>query len=278
MKREILIATDLDRTLIANGFHPESPKARPLFDQIVAKPGVRLAYVSGRDLNLIKDAMTVFALPKPHYVVSDVGTAIWTWQGNDWKRLKAWDDTISPGWNGRDAEEISHLLRGFHSIEKQEPTRQGQYKLSYYWYGQENLHRLSQRVAETLEAHGLRVHTICSLDETTGEKFLDVLPKGASKLGAVTFLMRLGAFSHERVVFSGDSGNDLDVLGSPIQSVLVANATDSVRNDAIALSQKNGCTDALYLAKGACGMNGCYAAGILEGLAHFIPETTAWIE
>ena len=72
----------------------------------------------------------------------------------------------------------------------------------------------------------------------------------------------------------GDSGNDLDVLTSGLQSILVKNATDEVRKEAIetlSLKKKAHC---LYLPKGNFyGMNGNYAAGVIEGLAHYIPET-----
>lgn len=278
MKKNILIATDLDRTLIANGLHPESPQARPLFDKIVAKPNVKLAYVSGRNLELVNDAIVVFSLPQPDFIVSDVGTAIWIKQEKDWKRLEDWDRTIAPGWAGRNGEEIADLLKNIQGIEKQESTRQGRFKSSYYWSANVNLPELVQNITGTLKNAGINVDIVCSIDETTNDRFLDVLPKGASKHGAVDFLRQRGGFTLDRVVFSGDSGNDMDVLGSPIPAVLVANATDTVRQDAVNLSQKNGCPASLYLAKGMHGMNGCYAAGILEGLVHFIPETREWLE
>jgi hypothetical protein len=78
-------------------------------------------------------------------------------------------------------------------------------------------------------------------------------------------------------LFAGDSGNDLDVLASALPAVLVANATDSVREQALKRACAQGNARRLYLAKGGfAGMNGHYAAGILEGLAHFIPETQNW--
>ena len=81
-------------------------------------------------------------------------------------------------------------------------------------------------------------------------------------------------FPADRTVFAGDSGNDLDVLTSGLQAILVKNATDEVRRETIeTLSEKN-MTDCLYLARGNFyGMNGNYAAGLIEGLAHYIPET-----
>jgi hypothetical protein len=43
--------------------------------------------------------------------------------------------------------------------------------------------------------------------------------------------------------------------------------------------RESGHRDTLYLAQGSfLGMNGNYAAGVLEGLAHFFPETAAWLD
>lgn len=277
MRATLLLATDLDRTLIANGLHPESPQARSLFDRVVAMPDVCLAYVSGRDIGMIQEAIREYFLPKPHFLVTDVGAAIWTWEQHQWQRHTAWDALIAPGWLGMKREGIATLLRGIQGIELQEESRQGRFKLSYYWFDPNRLEACIQEVLLRTQKHRLKVDIIWSQDEITGEGFLDVLPRGASKLGAVRYLQKLGGFTNERTLFSGDSGNDLDVLTSEIPAVLVANAPDQVRQKAIELSQKNGHSSCLYLACGAHGRNGNYSAGILEGLVHFIPETRDWI-
>jgi hypothetical protein len=80
-------------------------------------------------------------------------------------------------------------------------------------------------------------------------------------------------------VFAGDSGNDLAVLGTDIPSVLVANAETGVRKAAVAAAQAGNHEDRLYLARGGYrGMNGNYAAGVLEGVAHFVPEADRWLD
>ncbi|MGD9229111.1 MAG: hypothetical protein PVF26_21590, partial [Desulfobacterales bacterium] len=65
-----------------------------------------------------------------------------------------------------------------------------------------------------------------------------------------------------------------DVLTSGLQTILVKNALDEVRREALeTLSAKN-MLNRLYLPRGNFwGMNGNYAAGVMEGLVHFIPET-----
>jgi hypothetical protein len=63
-----------------------------------------------------------------------------------------------------------------------------------------------------------------------------------------------------------------------MQAILVNNAAEDVRQTAIHRLAEAGHNDRLYLAKGGFkGMNGNYAAGVLEGVAYFFPETANWI-
>ncbi len=51
-----------------------------------------------------------------------------------------------------------------------------------------------------------------------------------------------------------------------------------VKHQALQQAQTRGFADRLYLAKGGfLSMNGNYAAGILEGLAHYIPRSMTWM-
>ncbi|HKJ77267.1 MAG TPA: HAD family hydrolase, partial [Gammaproteobacteria bacterium] len=59
----LLLCTDLDRTVLPNGFQEESPQARPLLRTLARRPEVTLAYVSGRDLSLLQDAIRDYGLP-----------------------------------------------------------------------------------------------------------------------------------------------------------------------------------------------------------------------
>jgi len=91
--------------------------------------------------------------------------------------------------------------------------------------------------------------------------------------------MRHLDYDLNETVFAGDSGNDISVMVSPIRSVLVANASDDVRSDAIKQANANHQTQSLYIAQGNyLGMNGNYSAGILEGVAHYMPEVEKWFE
>jgi len=65
-------------------------------------------------------------------------------------------------------------------------------------------------------------------------------------------------------------------MESVVPSVLVANAAQAVRAEAVQRASAMGNERALYLARGGyLGMNGNYSAGILEGVNYFYPEFAA---
>lgn len=277
--RRYLVATDLDRTLIPNGPQSESPGARGAFCRLAERPEVTLAYVSGRHRALVDSAIGSYVLPVPEFVVADVGTTIYRLRSRqDWEHLKAWDERIAADWNRLTHGELKHLLADVPALRLQESRKQNRHKLSYYVPLHADRNALSVLITQRLESHSVKASLVWSVDEPAGIGLLDVLPAGATKLHAVQALIeRLGLEARD-TVFCGDSGNDIEVLGSEIPAVLVANAQPEVRAAATVLAEQNGCSDRLYCAKGGfAGMNGNYAAGILEGLVHYHPAMADWL-
>jgi hypothetical protein len=273
-----LLCSDLDRTILPNGPQPESPEARPRLRALARRPEVTLAYVSGRHLELLLEAIREFEIPTPQYAVGDVGTTIYEVDGSDWHRWQDWDEEIASDWNGLGHADLERLLRGIGPLRLQEPEKQNTHKLSYYAPSDADREALIEAAEERLAAKGVEASLIWSVDEMTDIGLFDVLPRSATKLHAVRFLMKRLDFAHEQTVFSGDSGNDLPVLTSGLQSVLVRNATDAVRNEAVAALETVDLRERLYLAGGDfLDMNGNYSAGVLEGFAHFVPEAADWI-
>ena len=278
-KQSLLICTDLDRTLIPNGAEPESPRARDYFRQLAALPTITLAYVSGRDQTLVREAIHTYDLPLPDFVLGDVGATIYTCEQWDWQAWDAWANHIAPDWIGHSRAALAALLQDFPMLKLQEASKQNTYKLSYYLDLALNHQRVMDEVQMHLSTHGIRASLIWSIDEPANIGLLDILPARASKRHAIEFLMAQQGFSLQQTVFSGDSGNDLPVLVSPIPAVLVNNASAELKREALQMSRLSGVADALYLAQGSwAGMNGHYAAGILEGIAHYHPEILAPLE
>ncbi len=275
----LLLCTDMDRTLLPNGAQPESPRARPLFAQLVARPDVRLAYVTGRHLALVEQAIGDYRLPDPDFVVSDVGTRIWERVAGAWQPDGGWEQDIGEDWRGLGPGDLHKLFGDLGALRLQEPDRQGAHKLSYFVPLTADRDTLLGRMRERLAAEGLRAELVFSIDEPAGIGLLDVLPASATKLHAVEYLRGKLDLGYADCLFAGDSGNDLPVLTSGVPSVLVANASAEVRADAQAAASRGGHGDSLYLAHGGLlDMNGNYSAGILEGVAHFHPAYLAGLD
>jgi HAD superfamily hydrolase (TIGR01484 family) len=271
--KQILLCSDLDRTLLPNGEQKESPGVRRVLAEFVGQCGVTLAYVSGRSKSLILEAIDTFRIPVPDFAIGDVGTTLYGIESGGWRRSEAWEAEIAVDWLGRTGSDLGELLEGITGLDAQEPDKQGRFKRSYYAPVDADRDDLLSRIAGRLEAEGIRASLIWSIDEARQIGLLDVLPERATKLHAIRFLKDELGFDTGDTVFAGDSGNDLPALTSELNAVLVANASDDVRDTAVRDSERRGVSDRLYLARGGfLGLNGNYAAGVLEGVAHFIPE------
>ena len=290
--RKILLCSDLDRTLIPNGEQAESPQARELFALLAARREIRLAYVSGRHAQLVREAIAEYALPEPDYVIGDVGTTLYrierealrTPGGKPWQLDKKWQQEIGRDWHDCNRDDVVGLVAGIDGIDGmglrlQEEAKQNDYKVSYYTELDLDIKSVHDHVAAFLAERGILSTVIWSRDDAAKCGLLDILPRRANKLQAIRFLMQEENIAETNAVFAGDSGNDLDVLTSGLQAILVRNSAADVRKMALEELAKKGWTDYLYIAKGGLyGMNGNYAAGVLEGLVHFFPETAEWLK
>jgi sucrose-6-phosphatase len=279
MPKRILICTDLDRTLLPNGSQPESAGALGAFTRLASRLEISLAYVSGRHRVLVEDAIREYQLPLPDWVIGDVGTTMYRVDANEWLHWNEWEQDIAVDWRGLTANDLRPLFTDMPLLRLQEETKQNHYKLSYYLPMQTDIAALQREMTERLNAQHVSASLTFSIDEAASRGLLDVLPARATKLHAVKFLMQQQGFGYTNTVFAGDSGNDLPVLASAVPSVLVANASCDIAEKAKILARQQETMAAFYLAQGGfLGMNGNYSAGILEGVAHYHPETRHWME
>ena len=275
----LLLCSDLDGTLIPNGTAPESAAARPLFRRLAAHRGVCLAYATGRDPALVERAIAESGLPEPRFLLGDVGSSIYLREDGGWQPLHGYWSHIAPDWNGASNADVLALLRGIAGVRPQEPAKQARFKASFYAEPNTDAAGVMTTARALLDDQGLRTSLIWSRDIDGRTGLLDILPASADKRQAIVFLRNWLHAAPDHTVFAGDSGNDLAVLGTDIPSVLVANAEQPVREAAVAAAQAARLEDRLYLARGSYrGMNGNYAAGVLEGVVHFVPEADDWID
>jgi len=270
--QKLFICTDLDRTLLPNGKQAESPKARSIFARLVSRPEVRLAYVSGRNLSLVQEVIQEYSLPSPDFIVGDVGSTIYHFNGDIWQYYQNWSQEIAADWQGLNSIDLQPLFTDIVDISHltlQEADKQNRFKLSYYLPLDLNDQALQDCMNLRLQEQNIAASLIYSVDEAKGVGLLDILPASATKFHAVEFLRCQLGFDYNDTVFAGDSGNDLPVLVSDVPSVLVTNANNKIIKKAQLQTQLQGNTQSFYLAKGGfLGMNGNYSAGILERNRH----------
>ncbi len=274
----LLICTDLDRTLLPNGHQLESADARQSFGKLVALPQIKLAYVSGRHQSLVIDAINQYELPKPDFVIADVGTTIYNVENDQWNLWPQWHNDIKKDWQNHEYSTLHNLLSDRSELRLQEIEKQGVLKLSYYVDLNVNKDRLIASIYQRLQEHSIEASVIWSIDEPENVGLLDILPASATKYHAIECLMKHHGFCEDTVLFAGDSGNDLPVLVSPLNSILVANASEEIKLEAAKEASRNKTEKQLYIAQGGyLGMNGNYSAGIIEGVVHFKPQFhTIW--
>jgi len=279
-----LLCTDLDRTLLPNGEALESPMARDALGHLVAHAPLALAYVSGRSLALVLEAIEEYALPVPDVIAADVGSSVHHRSGNGWRADRDWETRVADHWQGERQERIGEILASVDGLVPQDGIHQMPFKRSYVVEPGAERGHLEQAVRAPLEADGIRAALMFSHDPVAGLELLDVLPAGGTKLHAVRHVRDALGVDHAATLFSGDSGNDLDVLISDVPAVLVANGDEQTRRAALEGARRSDRESSLYLAgagveAGLFGaLNGNYAGGIVEGLLHFHPGLIVWLE
>lgn len=261
MSRRLLLCTDMDRTVIPNGSQPEQPGARDRLRSLCAQAGVELVYVTGRDIGLVHQAIAEFDLPQPVYAIADVGTQIHAIDSRACHDVSAaWQAVLGSEWGGLDRASMIRRIDPDNQWRLQEESRQSRFKVSFYTPADE---KLGETVQHQMDAAGWPAQAIWSVDEESGTGLLDVLPRSADKCRAIRFLQQHLQYAVEEIVFAGDSGNDLQVLISEVPAVLVGNASEAIRAEAVRRARQAGQAHTLYCA------NACYADGVIEGVEHY---------
>ncbi|MBP0614421.1 HAD-IIB family hydrolase [Jiella mangrovi] len=204
------------------------------------------AVATGRSLHSALSILEQQNAPNPKIIISSVGTEIYLLDGNGvtYRRDDDWSRIIARGWNRK---AVAEAMADFETIVPQAPLEQRNYKLSYFAEGDT---KVAARIRAHLEARGLGASVIYSHG-----RYLDILPARASKGAAITYLRKIRSLAENAVFVAGDSGNDIEMLRTFPQSIIVANFSD-------ALASRSDLAHS-YVARRS------HALGIIEGVAHF---------
>lgn len=236
-----LIITDIDGTLIAPEFG--DPGIDELKHYLKNRPqGISFALSSGRNFELVKEVVDAYNLDV-EFIVCSVGTEIY-YDTNKNSKDEDWSAYLDYKW---DREKVLESLSSVGWMELQEENAQNPHKISFYCdpkkYDEE-------KIKNRLGRSWYHVNVISSHN-----RFVDILPKRASKGNAILYLCHKWGLQLNKVYACGDSGNDLDMFREPINGIVVGNASEELKH--LKTRKK------LYVAEKYA------AAGILEGLEYY---------
>ncbi|MET0290629.1 MAG: HAD-IIB family hydrolase, partial [Pseudoxanthomonas sp.] len=235
---KLILATDLDGTFLA-GSPEERFKLYRLIDQ---HPDIQLIFITGRGLEAVMPLLNDPSVPRPDYVVCDVGATVV--DGRTLQPVHPLQSKIDARWPGEHV--VAQVLREFPQLVRQDVPQER--RCSYYC-DPETLAPIRSQIEKTAQELGCAV--LYSAD-----RYLDVLPPETDKGRTLAALARQLKLPKDRILVAGDTLNDLSMYATGFRGVCVGDSE-------AALIEATGSLAEVYHAKApGCG-------GILEAIEHF---------
>lgn len=238
-EKEFVLATDLDGTFLGGS---EEDRAR--FYRWIEnnRDRVGLIFVTGRDPGHVTQITRKEGVPRPDYVVGDVGTTI-AEMGRDYllSPIAQLEDEIAESWGDASAK-VQAALHRFPGLRLQ--STGFRYRMSY---------DMDPAVFDPAAVDAI---TDLGLDALVSDnRYFDVLPKGVSKGPSLLRLLAHLEVENKRTLVAGDTLNDLSMLELGLPAVAVGGSEP-------ALTEKLQGKEHVHIAKGVG------VAGIAEAILH----------
>ncbi len=238
--KRLVLATDLDGTFLGG-----NEKSRVALYSWIEKnrDRVGLIFVTGRDPKFVSDLTQYHGIPKPDYVIGDVGTTIAS-VGDDHllSPIAELEAEIEAAWNNASSR-VQLALNDIAGLRLQ--STGFRYRVSY------------DMDPETFDERAFDIVADLGLDAlSSANRFFDVLPRNVSKGPSLLRLLSHLSIENRKCLVAGDTLNDLSMLSLGLPAVAVGNSEPKLID---ALEGK----DHVHFAKGAG------AAGIAEAILAF---------
>ncbi len=245
-----LFASDIDNTILPQHMNLYSKEnMQSLFKLLRSIKNLQIAYFTGRNISLTLETLPM--LPSPDFIAPEVGTSLYYFENNEWKKDKSYDEYLLSSKYNR--EEIQNNMQNIPGLYLQEQSVQTTFKLSYYLHLDHEKEALDT-ITRKIDNH--RAKIIYSKDKIKNVGLVDIIPTQGGKAEALSFLINKIKIKQKDVVYAGDSGNDIDVFNSGFNSIIVGNASPVLKNMFNKYSH-------IYIAKHN------FSKGIVEGINHF---------
>ncbi len=262
--RPSILATDLDGTLIPLDDHPVNQADLTTLAKLLKEHAMGLIFVTGRPYPSVMQVMQSANLPRPEWILCDVGTSIYQRdkEGN-YQALVAYQNHLDTIAGDVSRQAVVKALHGQGGIQLQSADNQRAHKISYQCDAaiiDTVITAISHQLSQQLPSW----HALASIDPFDGRGLIDILPAGASKAHGLLWLARHANIDPSGIIFSGDSGNDLAALTAGFRAIVVGNAASSVADSVEQQLGARNLSHRLYLAKNHA------TSGVLEGLQRFL--------
>ena len=258
-----VLATDLDGTLIPLCGNDQNQSDLQLLGTQLREHDVALVFVTGRHFDSVIDAIDVFSLPTPDWIICNVGTEIFQRQpSGEFLPIKAYERHLDELVAAMPEATLREHVAGIDGLSLQPPQTLSRFKLSFFADADrvdELVSQLQGKIEETAAPYSI----IHSIDPYTGVGLIDLLPAGVSKAHALDWWGEQAALAPDSIVFAGDSGNDLAALTAGHRAIVVANANHRVIQRAYNQHREAGWRNRLFLSKSPA------TSGVLEGCRWF---------
>ena len=204
----IFLATDLDGTFLGG----DSTEKENLYQLFRTAPSFRLAFVTGRGLDSVVPLFHEDAVPRPEYIICDVGATVVT--GHTLEPVEPIQSRIESQWPGR--EHIHSALEGVAGVRPQDVPMNR--RASFYYE--------DESVLDHLRETGSRIGYSVIISHG---KYADFLPAGTDKGETLKQLVAYLNVPAEQVLVAGDTLNDLALFRAGFKGVVVGNAEEGLR-------------------------------------------------
>ncbi len=234
----MILATDLDGTFLAG----DSGHRQQLYRLVEQHPEIRVVWITGRGLEAVMPLLSDPALPRPDYLVCDVGATVV--DSRTLQPLQPLQSEIDARWPGEVL--VAEAMRAFPGLVRQDVPQE---RRCSYFCEPSTLAPLRSKIEAA--AHGLGCAVLYSAD-----RYLDILPPRTDKGRTLAALARQLKLPRDRILVAGDTLNDLSMFEAGFLGVCVGESEPALLNatreqERVLHAQATGC------------------GGILEAIDHF---------
>jgi HAD superfamily hydrolase (TIGR01484 family) len=210
--KDLVLATDLDGTFLGG----TEDERRAFYDWIEEnRARVGLIFVTGRDPGFINQLTRKAGVPRPEFVIGDVGTTIAAYDDDHHVApIEALEAEIAEAWGdaNRKVESALHPISGLKL-----QSAAFRYRVSYDM----DPSRFDPAAFDVVAGMGL--DALVSAD-----RYFDVLPKDVSKGPSLLRLLEHLGIDNRKCLVAGDTMNDHSMLAMGLPAVAVGNSESAL--------------------------------------------------